>query len=324
MRFDALGLSLLVIVMVSWEVMLSKGQEWDWLSDPFWRVQTLAIFFVLGLIALIFWELRHPNPVVNFRPLRERNFAACCVIIFCAFAVLYAASTSLPALLQSLFGYDALSAGLVMSPAGFGALVAMPFVGLALGRGVDARWLIAAGLLIMAIGNYWMSQMNLDISPGQVVWPRVMLVFGLSMCFAPANVAAYLYIPPSLRGAAVGLLSLLRNEGGSVGTSMAQTIQERRDQFHILRLGESLDSFNANVVSFLDQARAVFLQQTGDPSAAQQLAWQTLENLRQQQASSLAYFDVFLLLAVVTLVPLLAVLLMKRSVAEKGAHIGRE
>ena len=146
LRFDSIGLSLLVIVMVSWEVVLSKGQEWDWLNDPFWRVQTLAIFFVFGLIALVFWELRHPNPVVNFRPLRERNFAACCFIIFCAFAVLYAASTSLPALLQSLFGYDALSAGLVMSPAGFGALVAMPFIGMALGRGADARWLLAAGL----------------------------------------------------------------------------------------------------------------------------------------------------------------------------------
>jgi MFS transporter, DHA2 family, multidrug resistance protein len=176
----------------------------------------------------------------------------------------------------------------------------------------------------MAIANYWMSQMDLDISPGQVIWPRVLLVFGLSMSFAPANVAAYLYIPPALRGAAVGLLSLLRNEGGSVGTSMAQTFQERRDQFHNLRIGELLDSFNANVVSFLHQAQAVFLQQTGDPSAAQQLAWQTLENLRQQQASSLAYFDVFLFLAVVTLAPLLTVLLMKRSVAEKGAHIGAE
>ena len=324
LRFDGLGLSLLVIVMVSLEVMLSKGQEWDWLSDPFWRVQTLTTLFSLGLIALIFWELRHPNPVVNFRPLRERNFAACCVIIFGAFAVLYAASTSLPALLQSLFGYDALSAGLVMSPAGFGALLAMPFVGLALGKGTDARWLLAAGLLIMAIANYWMSQMNLEISPGQVVWPRVMLVFGLSMCFAPANVAAYLYIPPSLRGAAVGLLSLLRNEGGSVGTSMAQTMQERRDQFHALRLGESLDSFNAGAISFLEQARGVFLQQSGDTSAAQQSALQTLDNLRQQQASSLAYFDVFLLLAAVTLVPLLAVLLMKRSVAAKGARIGGE
>ncbi|MBR0800759.1 DHA2 family efflux MFS transporter permease subunit [Bradyrhizobium jicamae] len=323
-RFDTLGLSLLVIVMVSWEVMLSKGQEWDWFGDPFWRVQTLAILCVVGLMTLIFWELRHPSPVVNFRPLGERNFAACCLIIFCAFAVLYAASTSLPALLQSLFGYDALSAGLVMSPAGFFAVLVMPFVGRALGKGTDARWLIATGLLTMAIGNYWMSQMNLDISPGQIVWPRVTLIIGLSMCFAPANVAAYLYTPPLLRGAAVGLLSLLRNEGGSVGTSMAQTIQERRDQFHTLRIGETLDAFNANVASFLDQARGVFLQQTGDPTAGQQFAWQTLENLRQQQAASLAYFDVFVVLAVVTLVLVPVVFLMKRSVAEKGAHIGHE
>ena len=98
----------------------------------------------------------------------------------------------------------------------------------------------------------------------------------------------------------------------------------RRDQFHTLRLGESLDSFNAAVISFLDQARAVFLQQSGDPVAAQQLAEQALENLRQQQASALAYFDVFLVLAVVTLVLAPVVLLMKRSVAAKGAHIGHE
>lgn len=131
--FDGIGLSLLVIVIVCWEVMLSKGQEWDWLGDPFWRVQTLAILFVGGLAALVFWELRHPSPVVNLRPLGERNFIACSIIIFCAYAVLYASSTSLPALLQSLFGYDALSAGLVMSPAGFFAVITMPIVGRTLG-----------------------------------------------------------------------------------------------------------------------------------------------------------------------------------------------
>jgi MFS transporter, DHA2 family, multidrug resistance protein len=288
-HFDSIGLSLLIIVMVSWEVMISKGQQWDWLGDPFWRVQTLATLFTVGLVALIFWELRSPNPVVNFRPLAERNFSACCIIIFGAYAVLYGASTTLPGLLQSLFGYNALNAGLVMSPAGFFALLAMPIVGFALGRKTDARWLIGAGLLLMAISNYWMSQMNLSISPGQVVWPRVVLVLGLSICFAPANVAAYLYTPIALRGAAVGLLSLLRNEGGSVGTSIAQTLQERRDQFHTLRLGEFLDPFNPAVQSFLEQAQAHFLQQTGDPAAAQQLAWQALANLREQQSSALAF-----------------------------------
>jgi DHA2 family multidrug resistance protein len=321
-RFDSIGLSLLVITIVCWEVVLSKGQEWDWLGDPFWRVQTLVILFVVGLIGLVWWELRHPSPVVNFRPLRERNFAACCVIIFTAFAVLYAASTSLPSLLEALFGYDALSAGLVMSPAGFFSVMAMPIVGALLGRGTDARWLLAAGLLLMAAGNYWMSLMNLDISPGQLVWPRVVLVVGLSICFAPANVAAYLYTPVALRGAAVGLLSLLRNEGGSVGTSMAQTVSERRDQFHVLRLGEFLDPFNAAVHSFIGQARSLF--DTGDPVLSQQLALQGLESLRQQQASALSYFDVFWLLSVVMLALVPVVLVMKRSVAQKGAHISAE
>jgi DHA2 family multidrug resistance protein len=288
-HFDSIGLSLLAIVMVSREVMLSKGQEWDWLGDPFWRVQTLAVLFVVGLIGLVFWELRHRNPVVNFRPLGERNFAACCIIIFCAYLALFAGTKSLLGLLQSLFGYDALKTGLVMSPSGIFAVIVMPIVGRLIGLKMDARWLIGTGLLLMTAGNYWMSQMNLDISPGQAVWPRVLLVLGLSVSFAPANVAAYLYTPMALRGAAIGLLSLLRNEGGSVGVSLAQIFQERRDQFHVLRLGEYLDPLNAAANSFLAQAHAFFLQQTGDPAASQQLAWQQLENLRQQQASSLAY-----------------------------------
>jgi MFS transporter, DHA2 family, multidrug resistance protein len=323
-HFDAIGLSLLAIVMVSWEVVLSKGQEWDWLGDPFWRVQTLVIALVVGLVALIFWELRHKNPVVNFRAFGERNFAACCIIIFCAYLALFAATKSLLLLLQTLFGYDALKTGLVMSPSGIFAVLAMPIVGRLIGLKVDARWLIAAGLLIMTAGNYWMSQFNLDISPGQAVWPRVLVVMGLSVCFAPANVAAYLYTPLALRGAAVGLLSLLRNEGGSVGISLAQTFQERRDQFHTLRLGEYLDPFNAAASSFLARAQAFFVQQNGDPAASQQLAVQQLENLRQQQASSLAYFDVFWMAAVLTFVVTFAVLFMKRSVAEKSSHAASE
>src|SRR5208282_5679236 len=191
-----------------------------------------------GAAGLVFWETRHPSPIVNFRPLRDRNLAISCIIIFCAFGVLYGSSTLLPSLLESLFGYDAFHAGLVLSPAGVFTILAIIVVGVLLSRGFDARWLIAAGLLILGAGSFWMSQLNLDISPWQVVWPRVVMVGGLGLIFAPINVAAFLYIPRTLRGAAVGLMSLLRNEGGSVGTSMGQTITERREIFHALRLNE--------------------------------------------------------------------------------------
>ena len=137
---------------------------------------------------------------------------------------------------------------------------------------------MAAGLLTLAVGNYWMSQLNLDISPWQVVWPRVVVIAGLSMLFAPLNVAAFLYMPKELRGAAVGLLALLRNEGGSVGTSVAQTIQERREQFHTLaaqRKPRPAESGRQSV--FCTQGQAFFLQHTGDAPLSQQMALQALE-----------------------------------------------
>jgi MFS transporter, DHA2 family, multidrug resistance protein len=131
-------------------------------------------------------------------------------------------------------------------------------------------------------------------------------------------------MPPQLRGAAVGLLALLRNEGGSVGTSLAQTIQERRDQFHSLRLGENLDPLNPAVTSYLDQAQPVFLQQTGDPVAAQQMALQALADLRAQQASALSYFDTFFIFAVVAVGLVSMVFFMKRSVAARDASVAAE
>src|SRR5208337_4732199 len=188
-----IGLGLLALAMTCWEVLLSKGQEWDWYNDPFWKAQTLAVLFVVCLGGLIFRELRIANPVVNFRPMGERNLAAS--------SVLYGASVSLPSLLQSLFGYDAFVSGLVMSPSGVFSILMMLVVGVLVGRGTDARWLIAAGLLVMAAGCYWMARMNLYISPGQVVWPRVVLVVGLSLLFAPINVAAFRYTPEHLRAA---------------------------------------------------------------------------------------------------------------------------
>jgi DHA2 family multidrug resistance protein len=324
LNFDYIGLGLLALLMSCWEIMLSKGQEWDWLSDPFWRVQTLVLVQVLCLGLLIFRETRIASPIIDFRCLRERNFALSCIIMFCAFAGLYAASIAMPGMLQVLFGYDALRAGLVMSPSGVSSLTAMVLVGMLLGRGMDARWMIAAGLAVMALGQYWMAVMNLQISPWQVVGPRMVLTLGLGLMFAPISVAAYKYVPPHLRGAAVGLLSLLRTEGGSVGTSMATTIQERREQFHLARLTDGLGPLNAHVHGYLDNARQRFFQRTGDPARSPLLGLQSLDELRQQQGASLAYFDVFWLAAVLAVALVVLVLLMKRAAAEPGQHIAAE
>src|SRR5208282_4229026 len=147
-NFDSTGLGLLALVIASWEVMLSKGQEWDWLSDPFWRVQTLLIAFVLALAGLLCREVTFASPVVNFWVLWERNFAVSCGITFGTFAALYAASVALPLMLLTTFGYDAYAAGSVLWPAGVFSMLTLLVVARLLGWGIDARWLIALGLLI--------------------------------------------------------------------------------------------------------------------------------------------------------------------------------
>ncbi len=322
--FDFCGLSLLILVIVAWEILLSKGQEWDWMGDPFGRIQTLVVLLTFGLVALVWWEIRQARPIVSFRPLLDRNFAISCVIIFCSFGILYGSSTLLPGMLERLFGYDALNAGLILSPSGIFTLIVVILVGRLLGLGLDARWLIGGGLLILAGGSFWMSSMNLEIAPIQVIWPRVVLVIGLGLVFAPLNVAAYLYIPQRLRGPAVGLFALLRNEGGSFGTSFGQTLSLRREQFHALRLNENLDPLNPSLTSFFQQTKPHFLKLTGDPVAAKHMALQALANLRTEHALALSYFDCFLVFAIVGILLVLLVPWMKRSVAEKGAHIAAE
>ena len=322
--FDVLGLGLLTLAISCWEVILSKGQEWDWFGDPFYRVQVLTALFVGGTLGLFVWELRRPNPLVDFRPLADRNFAVGALMIGCAFAVLYGQTVSLPAMLQTLFGYDATHSGLVLSPAGVASVILLPIVAFFLGKGVDARLLVMLGLALMAGGNYWLCQMNLDIGPWDVVWARVVTIAGLSLLITPLNVAVYQTIPLHLRGAAVGLFSLLRNEGGSVGTSVAQTIQERREQFHLLRLNEQLDPLNPALQEYLNGLQSVLVPILGDPATTKEVATQALSDLRLKQAASLAYFDVFWVSAMIACVLIAFVFLMRRAVAEKGAHLAAE
>jgi DHA2 family multidrug resistance protein len=120
------------------------------------------------------------------------------------------------------------------------------------------------------------------------------------------------------------MASLLRTEGGSVGTSLASTIETRREQFHLSRLDEWLGPLNNHVREFLERAQPFFLQKTGDPVRSRLLSLEHLDDLRQQQAMSLAYFDVFWLCAIVSIALVVLVAFMKRSVAEKGEHIGAE
>ena len=165
---------------------------------------------------------------------------------------------------------------------------------------------------------------NLEISPWQVVWPRVMLIAGLGLLFAPANVAAYMYTPRDLRGAAVGLFSLLRNEGERRDFDGPDVPGAARPISHPARRASFSTRSTRTSARIWPRPRPLSSKKPGDPALSRPMALQSLEDLRDQQASSLAYFDIFSAAAAISLALVLLVFFMKRSVAEKGAHLAAE
>jgi DHA2 family multidrug resistance protein len=323
LNFDWLGLALIVLSMVCMEVVLSKGQEWDWFGDPFGRVQGFTIGFLGGLATLIWWERRHPSPVLNLKPFADRNFAACGVMGYAIMAITYASMILLPGMVQTLFGYNAVWSGLILSPAGLFSIPAVIASGL-LVRKMDARWIILVGTTLMALGAYLYSQITLEVSPSQLIWPRVIQQVGTASMFAPLSVAAFLYLPKELRGPASGIFAALRNEGGSLGTTLGKTIVARRTPVHTDRLVEYLTPYHGPFQDAYQAVQAYFYQMTGDLQTSGQLALQALDTLRLQQAVAMAYLDAFWLFAIGSLILIPLVFLLRPSRAAEGQHIGVE
>jgi DHA2 family multidrug resistance protein len=320
LKVDYVGLALVSLGLGSLEVLYAKGQEWDWLGDPFWRVQGFLLAMLVGLGAFVVWELRHPDPMINLRMLGERNFLACGLILYLSFAGLYGANVATPQMLQELFGYDAFHAGLVLSPPAFVTMLTMPVVGFLLGRKVDARYIVPLGLLCVAGACYWQAHLNLYVSPLSVIAPRCVQFLGVGMLFVPLNNAAYLHLPADQVNKATGLFNMLRNEGGSLGIAIATVLVDRRGQFHQSRLAEHITPLNPAVDRWVQYFAHVRLTRGGVTEAvAQQQGMGLVSQMVHNQARVMAYLDPLWVFALLSLAALPLVLLMKRAVARGGA-----
>jgi DHA2 family multidrug resistance protein len=120
MSLDIVGLSLLVVGVGALQILLDKGQEDDWLGSNF--IVSLIVISALCLSALVLWELRHKVPLIDVRLFRNLNFSGVNIMMFLAGAVAFSSTVLMPQFLQTLAGYSAQQAGLVVS-AGAGMLL---------------------------------------------------------------------------------------------------------------------------------------------------------------------------------------------------------
>ena len=321
LRVDFIGLSLVAIGLSTLEIVLDKGQEDDWFASKF--ILWLSIIAVAALVSVVIWELWHPNPIVNIRLFSERNFAICCLVTFAAYATLYATTVLLPQMLQTLMGYSATWAGLVLSPAGLVTMAEMPLVGYMLVRGFDPRAMIIIGLIVVGLAAWWMSTLNLLVAPSQVIWPRIVQVLGAGFMFVPINTVVFRYIPKSQTSNASGLFSLIRNEGSSIGVAMVTTLLQRHVQMHQANLISKINILNPIATQTLQQMSGAM--GTPDAASANSAALRSLYNIVLRQAGILSYLDLFRMFAIATICTIPLVLLMRKgggtvSAESMGGH----
>jgi MFS transporter, DHA2 family, multidrug resistance protein len=294
LKIDYIGVALLTLGVGALQVMLDKGQEDDWFGSRF--ITTLAILTAVGLISFVIWEWFYKNPIVEVRLYRNLNFLASNGMMFMLGIMLFSSLVMMPLFLQSLMGYTAESAGLVLSGGGLLLLVLMPVVGV-LSSKVQARYLVAFGWLTLSIGMYVSSrQLDLDISFRSASMLRLVQVFGLAFLFVPINLASYIGMPAEKSGSVAGLVNFMRNIGSSVGTSMVTTLIARRTQFHqvylVANVADGRPALSRQLAGLTE--RLVAAGMSAERAAAQ--AYGIVFRNVIAQATTLAYIDTFLVL----------------------------
>jgi MFS transporter, DHA2 family, multidrug resistance protein len=309
LRFDTIGFSFLVVGMCALQVVLDKGQEDDWWSSAF--ITNLSLLAVVALIAFVVWELRNPHPIVDLRLLANRNFALGNILMFMLGFILLSSTVLLPLYVQSVLGYTATEAGKVISPGGFAVMLMMPIVGGLVGR-VDARWLVAIGLVATSLALFNMTRFNTDVDYATVAWARIYQSVGLGMLFIPINTIAFLGLPPAKNNDASALINMMRNLGGSFGIAIATTVLARRQQHHQNLLVGHVTPYTSQYDTTIQAIQQAFARNAASTGDALHQAQAQLYAMVQRQALALSYIDAFWLLALVFAAMLPLVLMLRK------------
>jgi MFS transporter, DHA2 family, multidrug resistance protein len=314
-RIDYLGFGLVALGLGSLQIVLDKGQREDWLQSSF--IVGFAILAIAGIVAAVWRELTCPEPVVELGLLKDRTFATASAMLFMVGFFLYGSTVMLPLFVQTLLGYTATQAGLVLSPGALAVMVLMPAVGALIAR-VQARWLIAVGLVVSALSLFHMATFTDAIDYRTAMWARIYQSTGLAFLFLPVNTAAYAGLPPGKSNAASALLNLFRNLGGSFGIAAMTTLLARRAQVHQSTLVSHLTSYDWGFQDAMRRLVATLVAQGVPPDAARMQAQGRLYGAMARQATTLAFLDAFQMLAVAAAALLPLVFVMRANVPGRG------
>ena len=212
LNIDAVGIALIAVGSGALEVLLDRGQIDDWFGSLF--IRWLFVIGVGCLSAAVIWELRQEDPIIDFRMLKVRNFAISNVFYFIFGFGLFATTTLIPQLLQSLYGYRAIDAGLVLGPGALLITFLAPVGAQLVQRGiVHPRILLFGATVVVGLSMIHYSHFNLQTDYSHYALARCLQGFGYAFFFVPLSVMTYSQLRPDQNNKASSLTNFFRNWG---------------------------------------------------------------------------------------------------------------
>ena len=310
LKIDATGIGLIALGSAALEIFLDRGQIDDWFGSHF-----IAWMFAIALACwgvAIWWELRHEDPIIDLHLLKNRNFAIASLFYFAFGFGLFATTTMIPQILQSLYGYRAIDAGLVLGP---GALVitALAPVGAQLvQRGiVHPRTMLAFALSTVAASMFYYSGFTLQTNYAHYALARAFQGLGYAFFFVPLSVTAYSYLRPDQNNRASSLTNLFRNWGGSFGIAFITAMSERRQDFHQQVTGANLPASSLGLQSAVQRTTNYLVEHGYSHADALRAAYLHYYNQLGDQTKLLGFMDCFRLVGWFTLAMVPVVFLIK-------------
>ena len=288
-HFDWWGLLFMAGFLGSLEYVLEEGPQYEWLQDT--SVAVCAAVCGISAIAFFWRVLTAEEPIVDIRAFTDRNFGVGCLISFCIGIGLYGLTYIYPRYLAEVRGYSALMIGETMFVSGIAMFLTAPIVGRLMTK-VDMRYIIAAGLVIFALGSWQMTWITRDYDFYELLVPQILRGIGMMFAMVPTNTIALGTLPPERVKNASGLFNLTRNLGGAVGLAVINQVLNDRTDLHISRLQERVTWGNATATETLN----MFTQRLQGMGDAALMAMKQLSQIVHRQAVVMGYGDAFFML----------------------------
>jgi DHA2 family multidrug resistance protein len=311
-QVDWIGIVLLATFIGSLQFVLEHGQQDDWFNNGL--IVTLSVASLFGFILFIWREMTYEHPIVNLRVLKDGNLRIGTIMTFIMGFGLYGSTFIIPIYTQSVLGFTATDAGLLLIPSSITTGIMMPFIGKMLQNGVPQKYLVTGGFTIFFIYSLWMYLiMTPDTGAEHFFWPLVVRGIGLGLLFVPITTLSLSTLKGKDIGDGAAFTGMTRQLGGSFGIAIITTFIARWTQQHRVDLLPNITAVDFNVQQRLHGLQQLFISKGYAINEALNKAYKMLDYTVNRQATVLSYMDVFIFLGVLFLLCVPFVLLIKKG-----------